>query len=191
MVDVSDVSVAYDRIFNFVVFRHHLIHFYLPCPEMRHEGEIFGPHWLTTRTSNATQAIQGQRQFDREVDRLGHRILQELRVTFRQMSSRARSFKYCVYTMFVQHPKIFVPVSYVSPAMPHLTVYASVCKDWNRAISTIVQCHNMLDFRRMRMCSQTRSIVRFWVHEPVTDRFRFHADLIPDLRLLIIRSPVQ
>ncbi|OLP75772.1 hypothetical protein AK812_SmicGene44381 [Symbiodinium microadriaticum] len=39
MVDVSDVSVAYDRIFNFVVFRHHLIHFYLPCPEMRHEGK--------------------------------------------------------------------------------------------------------------------------------------------------------
>ena len=184
MVDVSDVSVAYDRIFNFVAFRHHLIHFYLPCPELRHEGEQQDPPMLQ-------QAVEGQRQFDREVDRLGHHILKELRVTFRQMSSRAGIFKYCVYTMFVQHPKIFVPVSYVSPAMPHLTVYASVCKEWNRSISTVVQYHNMLDFRRLWMCSQTRNIVSFWAHEPVTDRFRFHADLIPDLRLLIIRSPVQ
>ncbi|CAE7486218.1 unnamed protein product, partial [Symbiodinium sp. KB8] len=159
MVDVSDVSVAYDRIFNFVAFRHHLIHFYLPCPELRHEGEQQDPPMLQ-------QAVEGQRQFDREVDRLGHHILKELRVTFRQMSSRAGIFKYCVYTMFVQHPKIFVPVSYVSPAMPHLTVYASVCKEWNRSISTVVQYHNMLDFRRLWM---------------------FHADLIPDLRLLIIR----
>ena len=193
MVDVSDVSVAYDRIFNFVVFRHHLIHFYLPCPEMRHEGEIFGPHGngLQQDPPMLQQAIEGQRHLDREVDRLGHRISQELRATLRQMSSRARSFKYCVYTMFVQHPKIFVPVSYVSPAMPVLTIYASVCKEWNRSVSAVVQCHNMLNFRHLWMCSQTRNIVSFWVHEPVTDRFRFHAELIPDLRLLIIRSPVQ
>ena len=96
MVDVSDVSVAYDRIFNFVVFRHHLIHFYLPCPEMRHEGEIFGPHenGLQQDPPMLQQAIEGQRHFDREVDRLGPRISQELRATLRQMSSRARSFKY-------------------------------------------------------------------------------------------------
>ena len=75
--------------------------------------------------------------------------------------------------------------------MPQLTVFASVCKEWNRSVSAVVQCHNMLDFRHLWLCSQTRNIVSFWVHEPVTDRFRFHADLIPDLRLLIIRSPVQ
>ena len=72
MVDVSDVSVAYDRIFNFVVFRHHLIHFYLPCPELRHEGEIFGPHGngLQQDPPMLQQAIEGQRHLDREVDSL-------------------------------------------------------------------------------------------------------------------------
>ena len=184
MVDVSDVSVAYDRIFNFVVFRHHLLHFYLPCPEHRHEGDPQEPPMLQ-------QAVDGQRQLDREVDRLGNHIIKELRVVFREMSSRAGIFQYYVYTMFVQHPKIFVPVAYVSPAMPHLTVYASVCKDWNRSISRVVQYHNMLDFRHLWMCSQRRNIVSYWVHGPFEDRFRFHADLIPDLRLLIIRSPVE
>ncbi|OLP98710.1 Caltractin [Symbiodinium microadriaticum] len=83
MVDVSDVSVAYDRIFNFVVFRHHLIHFYLPFPELRHEGEIFGPHGngLQQDPPMLQQAIEGQRHLETEAD---------------------RSFKYCVYTMFVQ-----------------------------------------------------------------------------------------
>ena len=198
MVDVSDVSVAYDRIFNFVAFRHHLIHFYLPCPEIRHEGEIFGQHEnaLQHDPPILQEAIEGQRQFNREVDMLGHRILQDLRVSFRQLSSRANrhgegTFKFCVYAMFVQHPTIFVPVSYVSPAMPLLTIYASVCKEWNRSVSAVVQSHNMLNFRHLWMSSQVRNIVSFWVHEPVTDRFRFHVDLIPSLRLLIIRSPVQ
>ena len=203
MADVSDLSDVYDSIFNFVVYRHHLIHFYLSFPEIRFEGEIFGPHENVLHQDPPTRhqiadlgvGIEGQRRLDREVDRLGHRILQDLRVTFRRLSSRARpgpaSFKYCVYTMIVQHPKIFVPVSYVSPAMPLLTIYASVCKEWNRAISAVVECHNMLNFRHLWMCSQTRGIVSFWVHEPVTDRFRLHADLISELRLLIIRSPVQ
>ena len=119
MADVSDLSDVYDRIFSFVVFRHHLIHFYLSFPQMRFEGEIFGPHENVLHQDPPARhqiydlgvAIEGQRRLDREVDRLGHRILQELRVTFRQLSSRARpgpaSFKYCVYTMIVQRPNFF------------------------------------------------------------------------------------
>ena len=95
MVDVSDVSVAYDRIFNFVVFRHHLIHFYLPCPELRHEGEQQDPPMLQ-------QAVEGQRQFDREVDRLGHHILKELELPFdrcrREPGVLSTVFTRCLYS---------------------------------------------------------------------------------------------
>ena len=184
MSDVSDVSVAYDRIFNFVVFRNHLLHFYLSCPEHLHEG---GPQEPPT----LQQAVEGQRQLDRALEELGSQLIEELRVVFPEMSSRAGIFQYCVYTMFVQHPKIYVPVAYVSPAIPHSTVYASVCKDWNRSISRVVKHHNMLDFRHLWRCSQRRDIISYWVHGPFEDRFRFHAELIPELRLLTIRSPVK
>ena len=82
---MPDVSVAYDRIFNFVAFRNHLLHFYLSCPEHLHEG---GPQEPPT----LQQAVEGQRQLDRALEELGSQLIEEFRVVFREMSSRAEIF---------------------------------------------------------------------------------------------------
>ena len=110
MVDVSDVSVAYDRIFNFVVFRHHLIHFYLPCCDMKVRS-------LGLMGMVYNRTLQCYSKPLRANDTWTEKLTawsQDLRATLRQMSSRARSFKYCVTPCL-----IFVPVP---PAMPVLTI---------------------------------------------------------------------
>ena len=93
--------------------------------------------------------------------------------------------------MFIQNPFVFVPVTYLSSAVPHLVIYASVCKAWNDSIARVPQNRNMFDFRRLLVYSHQRRLVSHWIHRSFEDRFRVSAELVPEIWLLVIKSPLQ
>ena len=91
------------------------------------------------------------------------------------------------------HPESFcnVPVTYVSPAVPHLVIYASVCKAWSDSIARVVENRNMLDFRRLLVFSHQRHLVSHWIHGSSEDRFRVSGEVRSEVRLLVIKNPLQ
>ena len=100
-------------------------------------------------------------------------------------------FEYVVHPTFIQNPFVFVPVTYLSPAVPHLVIYASVCKAWNDSTARVLENRNMLDFPRLLIYSHQRHLVSHWIHRSFEDRFRVSAELVPEFRLLAIKNPSQ
>ena len=105
--------------------------------------------------------------------------------------TRANNFHYVAHRPLVRPGQVLVRLEYLSPALPHLTVFASVCRSWNASISRITLNHSMVDYRRLSLGSQRRHFQFYWSHSFHEDRFTFYADLIPEMQLLLIRSPVH
>ena len=51
--------------------------------------------------------------------------------------------------------------------------------------------HGGLPDHRLKLQSKRRHLVCYWAHGPWDDRFTYHADLIPEMQLLLIRRPAQ
>ena len=125
------------------------------------------------------------------MDACGRSVVDELRAVFAAFWPRAQMFEYVVHPTFIQNPFVFVPVTYLSPAVPHLVIYASVCKAWNDSIARVLENRNMLDFPRLLIYSHQRHLVSHWIHRSFEDRFRVSAELVPEIRLLAIKNPLQ
>ena len=84
---------------------------------------------------------------------------------------RAGIFQYVAHRPLVRPGQVLVRLEYLSPALPHLTVFASVCRSWNAAVFRVTQHHNMADYQRLQLESQRRRLVCYWAHGPYDDRF--------------------
>ena len=72
------------------------------------------------------RAVRAQRRYD-----AGARSMTErLHAVFSALGPKIQSFQYAIHPMFIQSTSVFVPLTYLSPAMPMLTELASVCTAW-------------------------------------------------------------
>ena len=110
--------------------------------------------------------------------------------TVELLQSELTFFDYIAYQPRVRPGQVIVQLDYMSPAIPCLTVLASVSRSWHFSVCRVMRRHNMVDYRRMQLESQRRDLVCYMVHGAGHDRFTLHADLIPEMRLVRIRSPV-
>ena len=120
---MSDVSAVHDLVFHFVAFRRHSFSFYREFHSDHQEIEQFGGPYPPM----LQQARLGQVQ----IDRLGRSISEQLRVHCRAITCRTGIFQYVAHRPFVRSGHVLVHLEYTSPAIPHLTVLASVCRAWN------------------------------------------------------------
>ena len=127
----------------------------------------------------------------RRMDAYGRSIMDELHAIFAEFGPRAQELGYIIHPTFIQNPSVYVPVTYLSPAVPHLVIYASVCKAWNDSVARVLTDKHMLDFRRLLVCSHQRHFVSHWIHRSSEDRFRVNAQLVPEIRLLVPKRPLQ
>ena len=172
-----------DRMLSFVSFRYHLLFFYRPVTPQVHGTNDNGQ----PEPPMLQQAMMAQQR----MDAIGRSISEELRVLFLAYRHRTTALEYVVHPMIIQNPFTFVPVTYMCPAIPHVIVYASVCKAWKESIVRVVGNKNLLDFRRLLGASYQRHLVCHWIHGSTEDKFRFHADLLPEVRLLAVCDPLQ
>ena len=180
---MSDASALHDQVFRFVAFRQHSFFFY----------RVFNVDYLALQQYGAPfpPALQEARVGQLQIDQLGRDLSDQLRLHCRHIMTRANIFQYVAHRPLVRPGQVLVRLEYLSPARPHLTVFASVCRSWNASISRVTQDHNMVDYRRLSLESQRRHILFYWSHSFHEDRFTYFADLIPEMQLLLIRSPVQ
>ena len=115
-----------DRMLSFVSFRYHLLFFYRPVTPQVHGTNDSG--------QPEPPMLQKAMMAQRRMDAIGRSISEELRVLFLAYRHRATALEYVVHPMIIQSPFTFVPVTYMSPAIPHVIVYASVCKAWKESI---------------------------------------------------------
>ena len=172
-----------DRMLSFVGFRYHLLFFCRPVTPQRHGTDDNG--------EPDPPMLQQARMAQQRMDAIGRSISEELRMLFLAYRPRMTVFEYVVHPMFIQNPFAFVPVTYLSPVIPHVTVYASVCKVWKESIVRVVGNRNLINFRRLLGASYQRHLVCHWIHGSTEDKFRFHADLLPEVRLLVVCDPLR
>ena len=172
-----------DRIMSFIAFRHHVYFFYLNVP-----SQTFGVNEqenLSRRCCN--KPLLRKDEWMHVVDPLWMNFMR----FFVEFGPRAQELEYIIHPMFIQNPSVYVPVTYLSPAVPHLVIYASVCKAWNDSVARVLTDKHMLDFRRLLVCSHQRHFVSHWIHRSSEDRFRVNAQLVPEIRLLVTKRPLQ
>ena len=179
---MSDASTFHDLVFRFVDFRRHNFYFYRVFHVDYLELQFGAPFPPTPQEARVWQL---------QIDQLGRDVSDQLRLHCRNIVHRAGIFQYVAHRPLVRPGQVLVRLEYLSPALPHLTVFASVCRSWNASVSRITQHHNMVDYQRLQLESQRRHLVCYWAHGPYDDRFTYHADLIPEMQLLLIRNPMQ
>eukprot|EP00439_Symbiodinium_sp_Y106_P079407 s1009_g18.t1 len=103
-----------DRMLSFVSFRYHLLFFYRPVTPQVHGTNDNGQ----PEPPMLQQAMMSQRR----MDAIGRSISEELRVLFLAYRHRATALEYVVHPMIIQNLLTFVPVTYMSPAIPHVIV---------------------------------------------------------------------
>ena len=110
---------------------------------------------------------------------------------FSALGPRIQSFEYTTHPMFVQNTSVFVPLTYLSPAVPMLLIFARVCRAWRDSLVRILQGRFMLDAHSLLASSQCRCLSTLWIHRSWGDRFRVSAELISEIKVLICRFPVS
>ena len=180
---MSDASTLHDQVFRFAASRRHSFFFYrvfyVDYSALQHCGAPFPP------------VLEESHLGQLHIDQLGRDLSDQLHVHCRRIMPRADQFHYVVHRPLVRPGQVLVRLEYLSLATPHLTVFASVCRSWNASISRLTTNHYMVDYRRLSLESQRRHFQIYWSHSFHEDRLTFYADLIPEMRLLHIRSPVQ
>ena len=179
---MSSSDAIHDLVFRFAAFRRHSFFFY-----NEFDLECLEPQQFDGTTHSAVRLTPGGQV---QIDQLGRDISDRLRIHCRAITVRADIFDYIAYQPRVRPGQVIVQLDYMSPAIPYLTVLASVSRSWHFSVCRVTRRHNMVDYRRMQLESQRRDLVCYMVHGAGHDRFTLHADLIPEMRLVRIRSPV-
>ena len=179
---MNSSDTIHDLVFRFAAFRRHSFFFY-----NEFDLEYLVPQQFD-EIDHPSVRLTPESQF--QIDQLARDIRERLRLHCRAMTVRADIFEYVAHRPYVRPGQVIVQLDYISPAIPHLTELASVSRLWLFSVSSVTRRHNMVDYRRLQLESQRRDMVFYWVHASGHDRFTLHADLIPEMRLLLIRSPV-
>ena len=111
--------------------------------------------------------------------------------TFLGLLSAHPPFSFDLHRHLVRPGQVIVRLEYLSPALPHLTVLAAVCKSWNMSIDRVVQGQHNVNHHRLFDLAQRGFLTFDWSHSYHEDRFIYHADLIPETLLQRVNSPVH
>ena len=180
---MSDASFIHDFVFQYAAFRHHSFFF---CHDF--DSELFEPYQPGGMIPRNVQDVRAGRM---QVDRLGNYVLSLLKARCRVMTLDAATFEYVIPPYIVRPAQVVVQLKYTAPALPHITVLASVCRLWNNSLSRVVSGHYMINFRKLQLAAQTRHSEHYWAHGRWDDRFSFNSDLIIEMQLMVVRSPIQ
>ena len=183
---MSDASAIHDQVFRLAVFRQQSISYY----------RLFSVDELSARQLGATFPwISTTTQEDRlewhEINELGRTLHEQVFSHFSWLSVRSPSFSFDLHRHLVRPGRVLVRLEYLSPALPHLTVLAAVCKSWNVSIDRIVQGQYNVNHHRLLDLAQRGFLTFDWSHSYHEDRFIYHADLIPETLLQRVSSPVS
>ena len=184
-----DVATLPDHAVCFLVFRRHTIFFY----------RIFSVDRLALQQYGAAlprfpATIQEERLGWHQFNEMGRDLFDELCAhclhLYMASLNRGIAFHYDIHRPLIRPGQVLVRLEYSSPALPHITVFAGVCRSWNASIGRIVQGQPTVNHGRLIEQAQRSFFTFYWSHSYHEDEFTFFADLIPETQLLIIRSPV-
>ena len=178
-----ELHAVLDRFLSFVAFQRHVFFFYvniLPESFDRDEQDELEPPSMLQRV------VRVQRRYDA----YGRSMTDELRAVFSAPGPRIQSFEYTIHPMFIQNTSVFVPLTYLSPAIRMLVVVARVCKACRDSLTRILKGRFMLDFHSLLASSQCRCLATLWIHRPWEDRFRVSTELISEIKVLTCRFPL-
>ena len=177
---MSDAVALHDQVFRCMAFRQHSLFFY----------RVFDVDYLALQQYGAAfpPALQEERIGQHQINQIGRDLHEHLRVHCQHFTN---TFQYVVHRPLVRPGQVLIRLEYSAPALPHLLVFASVCRSWNTSIAGAIQGHYMINHRRLTLQSQRRYLTFYWSHSYYEDRFTYYAGLIPEMQLLLIRSPVQ
>ena len=183
---MSDASAIHDHVFRLAVFRWQSISYY----------RLFSVDELSARQLGATfPRFPATTQEDRlewhEINDLGRFLYEQVFLHFSRLSAQVRSFSYDIHRHLVRPGQVLVRMEYLSPALPHLIVLAAVCRSWNVSIDRIVQGQYNVNHHRLLDLAQRGFLTFHWSHSYYEDRFTYHADLIPEMLLQRVNSPVH
>ena len=124
-----------DCFLKFVALPHHVLFFYInllpesPEREGAAETEELEPATMLQR------AVRAQKPYD-----AGARSMTErLHAVFSALGPKIQSFVYTIHPMFIQNTSVFVPLTYLSPAIPMFSEFASVCTAWRDSLMRILK----------------------------------------------------
>ena len=129
------------------------------------------------------RAVRAQRRFDA----CGRSMTERLHAVFSALGPKIQSFEYTIHPMFIQNTSVFVPLTYLSPAIPMLTEFASVCKAWRDSLMRLLKGCFFLNPHELMASSQRRCLTTHWIHRSWEDRFRVSADLISEIKHRVCR----
>ena len=183
---MSDASAIHDQVFRLAVFRRQSISYYrlFSVDELSARQLVATFPWFPTTT-------QEDRLEWHEINELGRILHEQVLLHFSQLSARSPSFSFDIHRHLVRPGQVLVRLEYLSPALPHLIVLATVCRSWNMSIDRIVQGQYNVNHHRLFDLAQRGFLTFDWSHSYHEDRFTYHADLIPETLLQRVNSPVH
>ena len=123
-----------DCFLKFVAFQHHVFFFYINLLPESPERDGAAETEELEPASMLQRAVRAQRRYDAGACSTTER----LHAVSSALGPKIQSFEYTIHPI-IQNTSVFVPLTYLSPAIPMLTEFASVCKAWRDSLLRILK----------------------------------------------------